>query len=263
MGSIPEGHSANRSLDIGVRADFRGQESDAILNSWKEIAQYLGRGVRTVQRWERDFGLPIHRPKGQNRSATLALSSELDEWLRETPVRSSLDGHNGNGTGQSSQEDKCSHLSVVRSGPSLAKTEHRRRHLILSVDDEECLLFTREKILESRGYEVFNAAEGEKALEIFGEHAIDLVILDYTMPGMDGGTVAREMKKHSPLVPIVMVSGNRVPGEALATVDCFIPKGDGPELLLAAIHQFLGNSDGRRKPMTPAKLSRVRERRQQ
>jgi CheY-like chemotaxis protein len=242
MGSIPEENSANRSLDIGIPADFRGQQSDAILNSWKEIAQYLGRGVRTVQRWERDFRLPIHRPKGQNRSATLALSSELDEWLREAPVRSRPDGHTGNGSGQSSQEDKCADLSVVRAGRSLAKIEHRRRHLILSVDDEGSLLFTREKILESQGYEVFSAAEGERALEIFGKHAIDLVILDYKMPGMDGGTVAKEMKTRNPLVPIVMVSGNRVPGEALATVDCFIPKGDGPELLLAAIHQFLGNT---------------------
>ena len=60
----------------------------SVLNSWKEIASYLGRGVRTVQRWERDFGLPVHRPGGKKRAATLALPSELDEWLRRTPLRS-------------------------------------------------------------------------------------------------------------------------------------------------------------------------------
>ena len=59
-----------------------------ILNSWKEIANYLGRGVRTVQRWERDLGLPVHRPKGKDRSAVLAFPQELDNWLRQTPVRS-------------------------------------------------------------------------------------------------------------------------------------------------------------------------------
>jgi hypothetical protein len=58
-----------------------------ILNSWKEIAAYLGRGVRTVQRWERDMGLPVHRPKGKDRSAVLALAEELDAWLRHTPIR--------------------------------------------------------------------------------------------------------------------------------------------------------------------------------
>ena len=59
-----------------------------ILNSWKEIANYLGRGVRTVQRWERDLGLPIHRPKGKDRSAVLAFPEELNAWLQKTPVRS-------------------------------------------------------------------------------------------------------------------------------------------------------------------------------
>ncbi len=59
-----------------------------ILNSWKEIASYLGRGVRTVQRWERDLGLPVHRPKGRDRSAVLAFPEELQKWLQDTPVRS-------------------------------------------------------------------------------------------------------------------------------------------------------------------------------
>jgi hypothetical protein len=59
-----------------------------ILNSWKEIANYLGRGVRTVQRWERDLGLPVHRPKGKDRSAVLAFPEELVQWLQQTPVRS-------------------------------------------------------------------------------------------------------------------------------------------------------------------------------
>ncbi len=59
-----------------------------ILNSWKEIAGYLGRGVRTVQRWERELGLPVHRPKGRERSAVLAFPEELQQWLQKTPMRS-------------------------------------------------------------------------------------------------------------------------------------------------------------------------------
>jgi hypothetical protein len=59
----------------------------SVLNSWKEIASYLGRGVRTVQRWEHDLGLPVHRPKGRDRSAVLAISEELNHWLHSTPVR--------------------------------------------------------------------------------------------------------------------------------------------------------------------------------
>jgi phage terminase Nu1 subunit (DNA packaging protein) len=58
-----------------------------VLNSWKEIAAYLGRGVRTVQRWERELGLPVRRPRGKDRSAVIALKSDLDKWLQDTPHR--------------------------------------------------------------------------------------------------------------------------------------------------------------------------------
>ena len=64
----------------------------ALLNSWKEIASYAGRGVRTMQRWEHDLGLPVHRPKGRDRSAVLAFTNEIDDWLHHTPVRSLRDG---------------------------------------------------------------------------------------------------------------------------------------------------------------------------
>ena len=51
-----------------------------VLNSWKEISQYMGRSVRTLQRWER-FGLPIHRPTGNDKSSVYALPHELQRWL--------------------------------------------------------------------------------------------------------------------------------------------------------------------------------------
>jgi hypothetical protein len=54
----------------------------AILSCWKDIARYLGKGVRTVQRWEREFDLPVRRPKGAERkSAVAADPRDLDAWL--------------------------------------------------------------------------------------------------------------------------------------------------------------------------------------
>lgn len=53
-----------------------------ILTSWKEIAQYVGKAVRTAQRWELDFGLPVRRPPGNNQHAVLAIPEEIDIWLR-------------------------------------------------------------------------------------------------------------------------------------------------------------------------------------
>lgn len=56
-----------------------------VLNSWKEIAAYLGRGVRTVQRWEHELHLPVRRPRGKERSAVIALKSDIDRWLQKVP----------------------------------------------------------------------------------------------------------------------------------------------------------------------------------
>jgi predicted DNA-binding transcriptional regulator AlpA len=56
---------------------------DKKLVSWKEIAAYLGREVRTVQRWENTEGLPVHRHEHLKKSTVYAYASELDEWFRK------------------------------------------------------------------------------------------------------------------------------------------------------------------------------------
>src|SRR5271154_6093524 len=53
------------------------------LDSWKEIAAYLKRDVRTVQRWERHEGLPVHRKLHDKVSSIYAYKSELDRWWRK------------------------------------------------------------------------------------------------------------------------------------------------------------------------------------
>jgi hypothetical protein len=53
-----------------------------VLSSWKDIARYLGKGVRTVQRWERQLGLPVRRPVGASqKSAVLLYRRDVDAWL--------------------------------------------------------------------------------------------------------------------------------------------------------------------------------------
>lgn len=53
-----------------------------VLTSWKEIAGYLGKGVRTAQRWEQEFGLPVRRPIGaSHKSAVLLHREDVDNWL--------------------------------------------------------------------------------------------------------------------------------------------------------------------------------------
>ena len=51
-------------------------------DSWKEIATFLGRDLRTVRRWEAERGLPVHRVPGNGRHAVFAYKSEIEAWLK-------------------------------------------------------------------------------------------------------------------------------------------------------------------------------------
>lgn len=64
-----------------IKAHSWGSNMTKVLTSWKEIAQYLGKGVRTVQRWEADFALPVRRAQSSRHRAILAIPEELDYWL--------------------------------------------------------------------------------------------------------------------------------------------------------------------------------------
>jgi TolB-like protein len=60
------------------------------LDSWKEIGSYLRRGVRTVQRWEKERGLPVHRLNPERAQSVFAYRSELDRWWRSESSRGGL-----------------------------------------------------------------------------------------------------------------------------------------------------------------------------
>jgi Tol biopolymer transport system component len=57
------------------------------LDSWKEIAAYLKRDIRTVQRWEKQEGLPVHRHLHDERGTAYAYAGEIDEWLQNRSRR--------------------------------------------------------------------------------------------------------------------------------------------------------------------------------
>ena len=72
-----------------------------VLCGWKEIARYLGKGVRTLQRYERDLSLPVRRLSGNRGGSVVATKSDLDNWLKLAPtVQESL-----NRTTQTLQEN--------------------------------------------------------------------------------------------------------------------------------------------------------------
>jgi DNA-binding response OmpR family regulator len=77
--------------------------------------------------------------------------------------------------------------------------------MILAVDDETELLSMIEEYLASRGFRVMTANNAQDARSILGNHKIDLVLLDITMPGEDGLSLARHLREHGG-PPVILVT---------------------------------------------------------
>ncbi|MDR1044090.1 MAG: response regulator transcription factor [Candidatus Adiutrix sp.] len=86
---------------------------------------------------------------------------------------------------------------------------------ILAVDDEPKILEAVASFLESRGFKVFPAESGRRALEIFDRENISLVILDLMMPGMSGEELCAALRKRS-RVPIVMLTAKAEENDQVA-----------------------------------------------
>ena len=116
-----------------------------------------------------------------------------------------------------------------------------KRAVLLCIDDDEDVLECEKSFLESFGYTVLTAASGGKGLELASMHSVDVVIVDYLMPEMNGHEVAIEMRRLRPQAPIIMLSGAvDVPEQALKLVDAFIAKDRLASQLLPAITQLHG-----------------------
>ncbi len=77
---------------------------------------------------------------------------------------------------------------------------------ILFVEDEEDLTLIVADTLRGEGYEVVTAVDGEDGLEKFKTEAADIVVADVMMPKMDGFTMAKEIRKLSPTVPLLFLT---------------------------------------------------------
>ena len=96
--------------------------SEDRLDSWKEIAAYLGRDVTTVQRWEKREGMPVHRHVHDKRGSVYALGPELDAWLQGR--RLSLD--------EQEKDQKAEALLGAESDPRRRAVVRARRWLALA-----------------------------------------------------------------------------------------------------------------------------------
>ncbi len=117
---------------------------------------------------------------------------------------------------------------------------------ILVVDDEEDLVANLRMRLQATGYEVLVAADGNTAYEMAKTENPDLIVLDLTLPGMDGYQVCRLLKFDDKYknIPVIMLTArtqkeDKEWGQKVGA-DCYMTKPYETKELLAKIKELLG-----------------------
>jgi CheY-like chemotaxis protein len=114
------------------------------------------------------------------------------------------------------------------------------RPVILCIDDEDLGLEIRKMVLEREGFTVLTAKDGQSGISVFDTEQIDAVVLDYAMPGMDGGKVAAILRQRRPDIPIMMLSAYvALPEEVMRVISISATKGDGAFTLVDKLKGLL------------------------
>lgn len=112
--------------------------------------------------------------------------------------------------------------------------------LLLCIDDNEVVLDVLYHVLKKHGYHTLSASSGRLGIQVFKENAVDLVILDHDMPGMDGRETAEELRHLDSRVPIIMSSGAPdISARVGRLADAYVSKGVEYGFLLSAIANLL------------------------
>lgn len=117
------------------------------------------------------------------------------------------------------------------------RTEGPSGYTLLLVDDSLEYLETTRLILERAGHTVLTASDGQAALDILRQTNVDLLLLDYFMPGFTGEDVVTELRTFNPYIQIILQTGyasEQPPREMLRRLDIqgYYDKSEGPEKLL-------------------------------
>ena len=116
---------------------------------------------------------------------------------------------------------------------------------ILIIEDNEQNLYLETFILQAGGHEILQARSGEVGIALAAQHTPDLILLDIQLPGMDGYTVARELRKNAAnlAIPIIAVTSYAMAGdrERILEAGCtsYIEKPINPDTFHLEITQFL------------------------
>ena len=109
-----------------MRSDFPSQSGSRRIDSWKEIAAFFGRDERTVKRWEKERGLPVHRIPGGSRGSVFAFAEELTAWLEASEATQPADSRRPE-TQPASEASSGNRTEPQPSGTASAGLRHRNR----------------------------------------------------------------------------------------------------------------------------------------
>ena len=106
------------------------------LTSWKEIARHMNKSVRTVQRWEEEFGLPVRRPEKPDSGTVLAFPEELDLWMQQHTVVRAVDELHHEVTAIARHPRINGFIDRVHASTARATDVRQRSHQLLSRTEE-------------------------------------------------------------------------------------------------------------------------------
>ena len=121
---------------------------------------------------------------------------------------------------------------------------------ILLVEDNEANLLMTQDYLESYGYQVISARDGDEALTMMDENPPDLVLMDIQMPGMDGFEVLRRIRLQPRFasVPIIALTALAMPGDRERCLEAganeYLSKPVELKFLLYAVEKFTDDPSG-------------------
>ena len=114
--------------------------------------------------------------------------------------------------------------------------------LVLCVDDDPAILELLEDILTACGLRAICTSDCVTAMRLTASEPVDLIVLDYHMPQMDGLTLARRLRRYKAQVPMIMYSGTVLPLDAFEVVSRVVRKGEGALPLADAVLDTLRGS---------------------
>lgn len=128
---------------------------------------------------------------------------------------------------------------------------------VLFVDDHEVLARLSCEILEMHGYRAVSAYNAAEALQKFDQQNFDVLVTDFRMEGMNGVELARKIRKKSPQIPVIIVTGYG-PVDGGRDVSAYLQKEDLFPALLEKIQLLLGENPPAQRRMKVVKKAPAR-----